>query len=222
MKNRHFILAVALLFLILNLNAQVREQTRSMSLGTEPAMVMKIPNTNEKVVADVWQSYVKDAYRGKTKWDRKSKEYFTDDVSITAIGGSNTVDLYAAIDQSGQDVEFVLWCDLGGAFLSSSSHPDRYAEAEKMLAQFSMEVAKAGVQFELDDQEKELKRLEGELKKLQNANDRYHKEIEKAEEAIKKAQEEIVKNEQEQEAALQNIEKQKQVVEGVKKRLKKF
>lgn len=222
MKNVPYILVLAFSFLLLRVDAQVREQTRSMSLGTEPALVMKIPNTNENVVGDVWQNYIKDAYRGKTKWDRKTKEWFTDDVSITAIGGSNTVDLYAAIDQSGQDVEFVLWCDLGGAFLSSSSHRDRYAEAEKMLAQFSMEVAKAGVQFELDDQEKELKRLEGELKKLQNANDRYHKEIEKAEEAIKKAREEIAKNEKEQEAALQNIEKQKQVVENVKKKLKKF
>jgi valyl-tRNA synthetase len=222
MKSLTYLLIIAFSCFTLSLNAQVREQTRSMSQGTESALVIKIPNTNEKLVAEVWQDYIKDAYKGKTKWNRKEKEWFTDNVSITAIGGVNTVDLYTAISKSGQDVELALWCDLGGAFLSSRDHRDRYDEAEKMLMRFSMEVAKAGVMAELDDQMKELKKLESDLKKLQNENERYHKDIEKAEEAIQKAKEGIVKNEKEQERAAEIIKKQNDIIENTKKRLKEF
>jgi len=222
MKKLTYILVVALLSFSMSLNAQVREQTRNMSQGTESALVIKIPNTDEKLVAEVWQNYIKDAYKGKTKWNRKEKEWLTDNVGITAIGGNNTVDLYTAISKSGQDVELALWCDLGGAFLSSNAHRDRYEEAEKMLMRFSMEVAKAGVQAELDEQEKGLKKLEGELKKLKNENDRYLKDIEKAEAAIRKAKDGIVKNEKDQELVVNSIQNQHKLVDETKKRLKEF
>lgn len=203
-------------------SAQVRERTRTMSKGTESALVVQLPNVEEKLVEDVWQDYIKDAYRGKTKWDRREKEWVTEDVSITAIGGGNTVDLYAVIEQTGKDVELALWCDLGGAFLSSASHRDRYEEAERMLIDFSRAVAEAGVEAELEQQEDLLKQMENDLKKLQRDNERYHKEIEKAEEAIRQAREEIAKNEKDQEAALRQIEKQQEAVEEVKRKLKKF
>lgn len=222
MKNYFYPLFLVFLFVASAVSAQVREQTRSMSLGNESALVIRIPNVEAKFVEEVWQNYLKDAYRGKTKWNRKEKEWFTDDVSITAIGGSNTVDLYTSIEQTGSDVELAMWCDLGGAFLSSTSHRDRSKEAERMLEKFSMEVAKASVQADLDAEEKKLKDLENELQKLQKENERLHKEIEKAEETIRKAREDISKNEKDQEAASKTIDAQKEAVEEVKKRLKKF
>lgn len=222
MKSLSYSLFLAFLFLANSISAQVREQTRAMSLGNESALVIRMPDVDAKLVEEVWQNYLKDAYRGKTKWNRKEKEWFTDDVSITAIGGSNTVDLYTVIEQTGNDVELAMWCDLGGVFLSSASHRDRYEEAEEMLERFSMEVAKASVQVNLDQEEKKLKDLENEFQKLQKDNERLHKEIEKAEETIRKAREDISKNEKDQEAALKSIDTQKEAVEEVKKRLKKF
>lgn len=224
MKNSKYFLSFILIFFLGKggVQAQVQEDMRSMSQGTEPALVITIPGMDEKIVTDVWKEYIKDFYKGKTKWLRKEKEWMTDDVSIVAVGGSNTVDLYAVANQAGNDVEFSVWFDLGGAFLSSRSHPDRFEEAEKMMMRFGKEVSKASVALELDNQAKELKKLEAELKKLESANERYHKEIEKAKEIIKKAESDIIQNEQDQKAAAANIEKQKEVVEAVKKRLKDF
>ena len=206
----------------LDKKARITEQVRTMSMGSESALVLSIADADEKLVEEVWKNYIKDFYRGKTKKMRREGEWFTDDASITAIGGSNTVDLYAVIDQAGKDVDFLLWCDLGGAFLSSDSHPERYREAEALLQKFNLEVTKAKIQQELDEEEKELKKLENELKKLENDNERAHKEIEKAREAIAKAEKEIEQNLKDQEASAQKIEGQKEVIEAVRKKLNKI
>ncbi|MEN0005553.1 MAG: hypothetical protein AAF798_15495 [Bacteroidota bacterium] len=199
--------------------AQVDQENRKMSQGVHPALTMMLPAVDAKDVDDVWKDYVKDFYDTKTKRIRKTDEYFSDDAEITAIGGSNTVDLYATFDEVGEDTEMCLWVDLGGAFLASAEHPNRYAEAEKMMLRFGIEVAKFQTNEELEAEEKKLKKIQSELSKLERANKRYHKNIEEAKERIKKAEENIVENEQSQEATKKLIEEQLKAVELVKKKL---
>ncbi|MCB0607522.1 MAG: hypothetical protein H6562_00795 [Lewinellaceae bacterium] len=200
-------------------NAQVREEARDMSLGRQTALVLELPNTDEKFANKIWQDYMNDFYDSKVKWNRKTGEWLADDAEITALGKGQSVDLYTVFKESKNAVEIALWVDLGSEFLSSRNYPERYTDAEKMLIRYSLEVAKASVKVDLDNQEKELSRLENEMRKLQNANDRYHKEIEKARDAIRKAEEEIAKNEKDQEATQDLIELQKKTVEDVKKKL---
>lgn len=200
-------------------NAQVKETSKEMSLGRQSALVLSLPETDEKFANKVWQDYMSEFYDTKVKSNRKTGEWMGDDADIVALGKGQTVDIYTTFVAQKSDVEVTLWVDLGSEFLSSRNYPERYTDAEKLLIRYSLEVAKAKVQVELETEEKELSRLENEIRKLQNSNDRYHKEIEKAKEAIRKAEEEIVKNEKEQETTKALIEDQKKTLELVKKKL---
>ncbi|GJM35145.1 MAG: hypothetical protein DHS20C18_41460 [Saprospiraceae bacterium] len=199
--------------------AQVYEQSKTMSQGTRSAIVIDIPNTDEKLVGKIWQSFTKDFYDSKTKWNRKTDEWVTAEADIVSLGMGNDVNLYTTAEKSGDGVIFTMWTDLGDSFLSAKDNPERYREAEKLLMRFALEVAKEEVKFELKDEEKNLKDFSSDLKKLQNEKERYEKDIEKAKEAIVKAEEAIEKNIQDQEDMVKKIELQEQQVEVVRKKL---
>lgn len=198
--------------------SMVMERSESMSLGSNNALVVKFGDIDSKLLGKLWGKYVDDYYNGKTEWDRKQKEFFTDNINIQAIGGATPVDLHAKVEGK-NDATFMLWINMGTSFLNSRDFPEQYAEAEKMVDGFIVAVQKEKTRLELEGQEKELKKLEKELDKLISANERYHKDIEKAKDAIKKAEEGIIENEREQELTRQKIESQKQAVEVVKTKL---
>lgn len=216
--NAYFTSAL-LLFVSLTAFGQIKERREPMSLGNQNALVLIIPQTDAKLVEKTWQDFTKDELRTKTDWNRKEKEFFTDDVMVRGIS-TNTVDLHARTEQQGDDLEFILWINLGGAFLASDTHRDAFQEAEKLLMRFGLAIAKEKTKIDIGDQEKALKDLEKELDKLQKLNDRYHSDIEKAQEAIKAAEQEIVNNEQLQENMRQQIQEQEKLIEEIKKKLK--
>ena len=185
MKKQILLSCIALIFSISLCLGQIEEGSKSMSQGVYNALTLELPNVSEKTVEKMWKKYIKE-YDGKTKKIRKKDEYFTDDAEIVAIGGSNTVDVYARIAESGDDVYLTAWFDLGGSYLSSAAHPEQYTEAEKILMRFAITVAQKLTQDELDDELKKLKKLEDSLKKLKRSNDNYHRDIEQAKERIAK------------------------------------
>ena len=202
-------------------NAQIDEESKSMSLGVRNSLVLNLPNSKADFVDKLWKKYIK-TYGGKTKKARGGNEIFTDDAEIVALGGANTIDIYARSEDQGNGVNLVMWVDLGGAFLASETHPDRFTEGEKFLMRFALFVAKENTTLELEEEEKQFKRLETGLKRLERDNERYHREIEQAKEAIRKAEANIETNIQEQDQANQQIEVQQGIIEEVKKRLKEL
>ena len=220
MKNLSFLFLFSLLSV--GLFAQVNETSRSMSMGNKNAYVLDISNADAKLVSGVWKSFLKDNYKGKTKLDRRTKEYTSDDLKMPAIGQGNTVDLYASIEEKGTDATLYVWYNLGGAYLSSVQHQNQSEAAEKMLLRFGLEVEKEKVRIEIANEEKNMKDMEKELKKLEAENDKLYKIIEKAKEEIAKAEQDIIQNLQDQELAKEKITEQAGVVDLVKNKLKKI
>jgi hypothetical protein len=219
MKNQIHLIFCLLWFSPLFLNAQISEQAKSMSQGLQNALILELPQTNDDFVDKLWKKFTKDFKGGKSKKNKKEDEVFTDDITIPNIGNDNPVDLYTRISEIGDDVELTIWIDLGGAYLSSSQHPQDYLEAEKLLMRFGLEVTKEKIKIEIEKEEKELADLEKTLKKLERANDNYHREIEQAKEKIKKAEKDIEENNADQENTNKLIEEQKEIVRKVMKKL---
>ncbi len=202
------------------LSAQITESEKSMSQGVKNALTLEIPDVSEKFVEKVWKKYIKDFEgKNKTKRDKKADEWMTDDAEIVSIGAANTVDVFARISENGNDVYLTMWTDLGGAFVSSTTHPAQYTEAEKFLMRFALLVAKESTELELEAEEKRMKKMEAELKKLERDNDRYHREIETAKERIAKAEANIEENVKAQEDSRTQIELQTEKIKEVQKRL---
>lgn len=207
-------IAITLVLTLNKLTAQVvQEGLKPMSKGTNNCFYLELPSADNKLAADAWKDFVKD-YKGKTKYNKKQKEYFTDNATIKDMS-ENTVDIYARFDPA----QITVWFDLGGAYLSSSIHPDRYPAVGKMLSAYylalSKELAKADVKLKED----ELKTLRNDLKKLENENKDYNETIKKAKEAIAKAEKDIEANQQQQAARQQSIKEKEAEVEGAKNHL---
>lgn len=217
MKKTTMLLLVMLGFSCL-LTAQITEEERSMTQGMNPAMIMTIPNADDKNVEKLWKKFMK-SKDARTKKVKKSEEWFSNGADIPSIGGSKDVNVYATFEQSGGDVRMTTWIEMGDAYLNSQDHPERYSAGEDFLNAFELEVYKEGVRKEIKLEENNLKKLEGELKKLKRNNDRYHKEIEDAKKRIAKMEENIEINIVEQEETNTKIDDQKRIVEQTRRKL---
>lgn len=207
------------LLLAMNSNAQVKEEVRAMSQGSHSSLILGLPNCTDKFAEKIWKDFIK-PYGGDTKRNRKDEELFTDNATIPGISdGNNPVDMYAKIAEIGPDASITIWIDLGGAWLNGDEYSARKQEAEKLLLRYGLEVARQTTANQLEDQQKELKKLENSQKKLERDNEGYHRDIENAKEKIKKAEMEIESNLKDQELAKQKIEAQRKVVEQIQKKL---
>lgn len=217
---RNFVLSFVFFFIAAPfIKAQLYEKAVPMSEGSNNALTLNLPSISVKDAEKVWQQYMDDYYDSKAKWNRKTKEWVIEDADIVALGRGKTIDMFTTFEKSGDGVNVNVWIDLDGEFLTSREYPDRFTDAQKLMMKYALEVAKASVQEELDEEEKNLDRMETDLRKLKNAKDRYHRDIERAQEAIKKAEEDIVKNVREQEDTLKKIELQKELIDEIRKKL---
>ena len=209
------------LFFVLSysVQAQISSDRKTMSEGVYEALVIEIPGLNKKTTSKLWTDFTKDFYSSRSKYNRKTKEYFTDDVDIAGIGKGNTIDIYTSIAEKSGGSELSMWIDLGGSFLSRSEHGDRYVEAEKMLIRFGLEGAKEKIRLDIEDQEKTLKGLGRDLEKLATAKERYESDIEKAKQMITEAEQGIIDNTTLQEAKNKEITAQEDLIETTKKKL---
>jgi myosin heavy subunit len=195
-----------------------KEEEKLMSQGVKNALTMEIA-AKPDFVEDKWKDFL-EKYKAKPKWMKKEKEWFSDNAVISELAGNNPVDVYAKIDPSGSEATLMtVWIDLGGAYLSSYQHSEKYAFAQKMLREFNLKVLKDATQKELEKEEKKLKKADGNFKDLVKDKENLLKDIENYKAKIKKAEDDIIKNDKDQKEAQQAIEEQKGVLKKVQERL---
>ncbi len=212
--------ATLILCFTLRSTAQVREKESNMSQGVKSCMVIEFPESKGDDIIDAWKDFLDHDYKAKTKRDKKNDEYFTDNAMLSGVSGSNTVDVYAKIDEKSKTSSVLtVWFDLGGAYLSSREHPTQYDEAEKMLRRFETGVLRAQTEKELKEEEKKYKKQDEQLKRLVRDNEGLHKDIENYKEKIKKAENDIIKNNDEQETSKRLLKDQDEAVKKVRKKL---
>ncbi len=211
---------VLVLIFTLRSTAQVREKESNMSQGVKSCLVIEFLESKGDDIIDAWKDFLDHDYKAKTKRDKKNDEYFTDNAMISGVGGSNTVDVYAKIDEKGKTSSVLtVWFDLGGAYLSSREHPTQYDEAEKMLRRFETSVLRAQTEKELKEEEKKYRKQDDQLKRLVRDNEGLHKDIENYKEKIKKAENDLIKNNDEQETSKRLLKDQDEAVKKVRKKL---
>lgn len=197
---------------------QILEEERSMTQGINVALIMDIPNADDKVVEKLWKKFMK-TKDSKTKKIKKSQEWLSSEASIPTVGGGSSVNVHATFEQSGGSVRMTSWFNMGDSYLNSQDHPERYSAAEEFLNAFEYEVYKDRIKKEIKEEENNLKKLEGEMKKLKKNNTRYHKEIDDAKKKIAKMEENIETNLVEQDETTTKIDEQKKVVELTRRKL---
>ena len=223
MKN--FIIALTLL-LAANFSATaqmdmiVSEVEQSMSQGSYPAFTVLFQNINASEVEDRWEKFMKN-YDAKGKKQKKSDEIFSDNAEIKTMS-NNTVDVYAKVLDLDDDAQLLVWFDLGGAYLSSVSHPDKVESAQAVIMRFAKGVRKHQVTVILDGQKDKLKDLNKDLKKLKKDKEDMEGDISDWEKKIEEARQKIQENIKKQGDKQVEIETQETLVKETEGTLKKF
>lgn len=155
----------------------------------------------------------------KKAWKKKLKELkgkvsdktiiLGDDCKMKEMG-DNTFDIYSLVeDATDKGVRLVAAFDLGGAYLSTAAHPDKYPAAEKFVYEFAVEEAKSVVSIEIETAQKILSGFEKELAGLEKDKSGHESDIKDYEKKIEDAKTEIEKN-------VANQAKKKTEIEGMK------
>ncbi|MEM7101984.1 MAG: hypothetical protein AAF502_02560 [Bacteroidota bacterium] len=198
----------------------ISEGDRSMSQGYNNAFSMELREADKKNVEKLWQKYAKD-FKGKTKKDKKTGEFFTDNGKIKRMG-NNDMDIYAQIEQVGDNARLSVWFDLGGAYLNSADHESQSIVAENLIMDFALLVTLDMLETLKKEEEKTLKGLENDLGKLQKDKAGYEKDIADAEDLIEKRKADIEQNIVDQENKAKEIDAQKGVVQGIQGKIDKI
>lgn len=195
---------------------KVSEGKESIGNGNNNALSIVIYVSDESLVEKNWTKELKDM-KGKVS---SKKEIFADDCQHKAMG-ENTFDVWSKVSKEGEDaVRVIMAVDLGGAFLSSAEHGEKYKSMKDLLYNFGVDVTKEFIGNELKDQEKVLKNLQGELQDLVKDKESLTKSIEDYKKKISEAEAEIVANDKNQVTKTATITTQEEVIKGVEAKLK--
>ncbi len=218
---KFFPVILFVLFGAVSANAQtevvIREVLEYMSKGQQPGFEVAVPESSPDDVHASWKKYVRKQGGAKAKSDRKSPEMFADNADLPEVS-ANTVDLYSIARQAPHGTTFLVFVDLGGAFLSSRDHPAAFGAFQSYLRDFVLQETLRGVEDELKDQEKILKDLNKDLSNMIKDKDKYLKEIEKAKATIAEMESELIRNEQEQDIKRQQIAVQEEIISTIKQK----
>jgi len=215
MKKTFLLLTLAMFTLLATAQKiEVKEDKANLGGAKNPVLTVIIYEADESTVEKAWKSLMKDYDAKVTTKD----EIFADNAKITDMS-TNTVDVYATTETKNSTVIFTVAFDLGGAFVSSSTHPDQYKVAEKLVKKFAVDISKEAVETKLEAEKKKQKELEKDLADLVKEKDKLTDAIADYNKKIAEAEKKIETNTTDQAAATKAVDAQTKVVETVQKKL---
>ena len=211
-----FAAAVSLSFISWGQKISVHEQNEDLGKGKNNALVVTIYGADPGDVEKDWKSMMKD-YNAKVS---TSKGIMFADNALIKDMGNNTIDIYTRFDEKKDEIDMVVSFDLGGAYMSSSQHPDKYKIAEKIMHDFAVKETAAALADKQKVQQKALDKLTSQQKDLEKENKNLNSDIEDHQNRIKKDQDNIVKNKDDQAKKQTEISNQQKVVDDLAKQAK--
>lgn len=197
------------------------EGKRLMSLGTNPSFLLEMPDVDRDEAVTAWESYIK-PYRGKTKYNRKAKEYVTTGASIPSLGG--TVDLYAKITDGNNKLgsTVIVWVQTPDGFAGAEGSTQYAAAARSWMERYALTTSKAHSELLLRNEQELLNKREKELRDLHKEKEKLQKDIRQAEKLIADSQKKLEVNALDTEQAETAIVQQKQAVQRAETRAKQY
>ncbi|MEQ8706184.1 MAG: hypothetical protein RIC19_19790 [Phaeodactylibacter sp.] len=196
------------------------EGERSMSKGVHSSFLIDFQIGEADAIADLWVDYQKDFDARKPK-PNKAGEYFGDNAEIEAIS-DNTIDIYSTVQSKkpAPGATVTIWFDLGGAYLSSATHPDRMEGARNWLQGFRDFVLKEYAEEALEAEEDKLKEMEKVLKDARKTEENVAGEIKDMEKELAELKKQLASAKKETEMKADAVSKQKQIVDQAKAKTK--
>jgi hypothetical protein len=208
-----------------NYSIQVSESSEPIGPGDNNALVVIVYENELDNVEKEWKSTIRNYKTEKTNLTHHS--LFADNAVINEMG-TGTVDIYTnfAEKKENKSVRMVVAFDLGGVYMNSNQHGDKFQAAKKIVYDFAVRLTKAALDDQLKEQNKKLDKLVEKKDDLEKGKKSLLSKIEEDRERIKKAEEDIAKNtesvkknEKDQQEQQLKIDEQKKMVQEFQRRL---
>jgi hypothetical protein len=184
--------------------------------GSNSSLSVMIYEATDSQVEKAWKSLMKD-YNAKVS----TKDGVFADNAVIKDMSANTIDVYAVVEKKDNGIKLIVAFDLGGAFVSSSTHSSQYKVAEKMVYEFAKKVSLEAIAETLKEAEKEQSKRTKKLEDLKDDKLDLEKDIEKYNKQIAQAKADIEKNIKDQDLATKDLDAQKKVVLDITEKQKK-
>ena len=216
MKLSIAILALLSVSSIFSQTVLIEESNASFSTGSKNAIIVTIPYST----VDFVEKKIKDELKSWGGKSNSSKGEFTTTQSQTKELGEKLFDGIAKIlDAKDGNIKVAFAFDLGGAFLTSSSHRDQYNAISNKLKLFAINTSKESVSDDLKNQEKTLKEHQKNSESLEKDKLSLESNIVDYKKKIEEALAKIEQNKVDQAKKKEEIKAQEAVVNEVNKKL---
>ena len=199
---------------------EVTEVTATMSQGNQKGFKILIPESNIKDVERSWSNLMRD-YDGKTTKIIKTDDYLTEQVIIPSITES-ALNVYVNFTETPEGVYMKAFYFNGAEYISGAGNSKASMSIRGLMKRFAKSVVLESLANQLNEEEKNLKRLEKDEKNLEKDLEGYQDDIKKAKELIEKREKDIVKNKKDTETKKSEIVTQKNKVSKLKAKLGRF
>jgi molecular chaperone DnaK (HSP70) len=196
---------------------KVKESNSDFSVAQNVnSLVVEIPYVSQDFV----EGKIKKLFKGFGKHKESKKEHVAMMVELKDFG-KMPFNAYGVSSVSNNEIVSVRFgFDLGGAFLNSKDHPEKYKVIEKIIEDFASKSVKTWVEGIVREENKRLNNLEKDQKYLVKRKEHLEKEIKDFEKKIADNKNSIKENLDSQSAKKTEIEMQIKQVGLVEKQLK--
>lgn len=200
----------------------ISESENVMSKGSQHSFSFTLSSTDEKTVQRVYRDHLRSEYGERPKHNRRDAEWVATDISVVGIDATRALNIYARFNEAGGDVAVNVWFELGDEFISTEKFPEKKEGIYEFIRKVRLEIRKSVTENLLSDLESELNSLERQLKSLVRDKEGYEKDIRDAEQEIQEARANIEKNLRDQVDAKTAVERQKEKIHEVQRKLKEL
>mgnify|MGYP006295129713 CR=1 FL=1 len=193
----------------------VKETTERFDKVFENTLSINIYEASERDIEKAWKSKLKDM---GAKLDR-GDVIIGEGANLKDIGNL-PFNVYSKIEKTGKGAfKLYMSVDLGGTFLSSGEHPNKYKIFSALLKDFAIRATKGAIREELEEVSDELGDRQSDLEKLKKNAGKLRDDIKGWEKDIEKAEKDLEENSKDQESQEELIEIQANKLKRVKEKL---
>lgn len=193
----------------------VKESTETVGGSSHNCLVASIYDAKPDAIEKAWKSKMK-SYDAKVS---SKKDIFADNAMIKEMSGNDPIDIYARIEKvSDTESKLIVGFDLGGAWLNSKDHAEKYKIAEKIVREFALSMTKEAAADLRKAAQKKLDNLKDDQASLEKKNKDLNADIEDYKNKIKKAEEDLKTNANDQVKKKAEVEAAQKVLDEMIKR----
>lgn len=197
---------------------RMHEDRMEINDGTHPVLVVFVPAGKKDEIEKRWRKKVK-------KWGNKRNNddpTFVDDAENDDIT-EDPFDLYARVKKTDKDgVRLINAIDLGGAYLTSSDHPEIFENFREIVREFAVEKSIEAYEVRIEEESDKLDDIEDDHEDLQDEKEDIEETIEEKKAVIEEAKEAIEDAKEDLEDLEPNLKEKKKALEAQQEVIEKI